>query len=244
MDDFTLYLMSDTSKAYFPLNSSSMFTVKLDKAISFQNYADWELTMLDIIYPSAICTLNGETIAIWDENGDEISVLHFPSIQCTSLTELVTQLNHGHKYFQFAIEHPQRIKLTVFAPYTIVVQQALTDILCFDQSNIPHQATPVISSDTPSLTRHVDYLYVYTNIGHYVRVGDVQAPLLRYFPFTSSSSSSQKSKTFIKRLFVGLNQSHIEQIEVSIRDGAGELVPFSDANATTQLTLQFRRRRH
>ena len=76
-----------------------------------------------------------------------------------------------------------------------------------------------------------------------VRVGDVQAPLLRYFPFTSSSSSSQKSKTFIKRLFVGLNQSEIEQIEVSIRDSAGDLVPFSDSTATTQLTLQFRRRR-
>lgn len=244
MDDFTLYLMSDTSKAYFPLNSSNMFTVKLDKAISFQNYADWELAMLDIIYPSSICTLNGEKVAILDENGKEMTVLHFPSIQCTSLTELITQLNHGHSYYQFAIEHPHRIKLTVFAPYTIVFQQALTDILCFDQSTIPHQATPMISSDTPSLTRHVNYLYVYTNIGQYVRVGDVQAPLLRYFPFTSSSSSSQKSKTFIKRLFVGLNQSQIEQIEVSIRDGAGELVPFTDPNASTQLTLQFRRRRH
>ena len=243
MDEFTLYLMSDTSKAYFPLNSPNRFTVKLDKAISFENYADWELAMLDIIYPSSICTLNGEKVAVLNAKGNEISIHHFPSIQCTSLTDLVTQLNHGgDEYFQFAIEHPHRIKLTVFAPYTIVFEQALTDILCFDQSHISHHATPMISSDTPSLTRHVDYLYVYTNIGQYVRVGDVQAPLLRYFPFTSSSSSSQKSKTFIKRLFVGLNQSQIEQIEVSIRDGAGELVPFSDSN--TQLTLQFRRRRH
>ena len=242
MDEFTLYLMSDSSKTYFPLTCAKLFTVKLDKAISFQNYADWELAMLDIVYPSSICTLNGEQVIILDENEHVQSSFRYPSIQCTSLPELIAQLNsvNNGKYFQVGMEQHHRIKLTVFAPYTIVFEQALSDILCLDQSLIPHHATPIISSDTPSLTRHVDYLYVYTNIGQYVLVGDVQAPLLRYFPF--SSSSSQKFKTFVKRLFVALNQSQIEHIEVSIRDGAGELVPFSDSNATTQLTLQFRRR--
>ena len=47
-----------------------------------------------------------------------------------------------------------------------------------------------------------------------VRVGDVQAPLLRYFPFTSLPASSQKSKTFIKWLLVVLNQSEIERCPV------------------------------
>ena len=245
MDEFTLYLMSNSSKSYFPLNSPNKFTVKLEKAISLENYMDWELTILDMVYPSSICTLNGEQVTVLDNDGNVQSVFRYPSVQCRSLPELVAHLNsHGDQYFHFAMEQQRRIKLIVNAPYTIVFGQTLSDILCMDRLNVPHHATPIISNDTPSLTRLVDYLYVYTNIGQYVMVGDVKVPLLRYFPFTSSTSTAIQSKTFMKRLYVGVNQSQIEHIEVSIRDGAGELVPFSDSNTTTQLTLQFRRCRH
>ena len=240
MDEFTVYLLSNNSTTHFPSNCSNSFTVKLNKSISFQNHADWELAMTEIIYPSTICSLNGERLIIL-KNNVQHKVIHYPSVQCVSLQELVHQLNGSNsEYYKFSLEHQRVLKLTVRAPYTVVLDQALSDILCLDYTVVPHHVSPIWSGDTPSLTRNVDYLYVYTNIGQYVLVGDVQVPLLRYFPF-NSSTASMKSKVFAKRLYVGLSQSYIEHIEVSIRDGAGELVPFF-GHTPTQLTLHFRQR--
>ena len=240
IEEFTLYLMSNSSKTYFPKNCGNWFTVKLEKPLTFQNHTNWELAITEIIYPNAICTLNGEQLVIVGKDGSNIAVVTYPSVRCTSLQDLVKHLNKNEKFYHFTVlKEEERLKLTVYEPYTVILNQTLSDILCFDQQHILAAHSPVVSSDRPSLTRHVDYLYVYSNIGQYVSVGDTKVPLLRYFPFTTTR---RKLKTFLKRLYVGLNQSYIEHIEVSIRDGAGELVPFfGDDN--TQLTLQFRRRR-
>ena len=201
--------------------------------------------MSEIVYPNSICTLNQEELLILDGDGRCHSVIHYPSVQCTSLVELVNVLNRNDMCYKFSLISHQhyRLQLIVKPPYTVIMDQTLSDILCFDQSRIPHNLTPTLSSDEPSLTRHVDYLYVYTTIGQFVLVGDVKVPLLRYFPFATSTSPSIQSKVFMKRLYVGVNQSQIEHIDVSIRDDAGELVPFFDHDVTTQLTLHFRRRR-
>ena len=250
-NDFTLYLKSNDSLNYYPLNCQNSFTVKLEKTISLQNHTNWQLALTEIIYPSAIATLYGEQLFIYRDGGILHKVVKYPTIRCSTLTELVNILNNdgsGQKrnsYYKFQWnKYLQRLELKAIPPYTLYLDQVLCDILCFDETKcLP--GTILISSDCPSLTRHIDYLYVYTNIGQYVSVGDKKVPLLRYFPF-SSSIMEQKSKSFTTLLYVGLVKSHIEHIEVSVRDGAGQLVPFIKDNnlSPLQLIINFRRRRH
>ena len=235
--EFVLYLLSNSSETFFPQNCSNWFTVKLEKPLTFQNHTNWELALTEIINPNAIYTLNGEQLVIVDKDERHVDVMTCPSVRCTSLQDLANQLNRKEHFYHFTVlKEEERLKLTVYEPYTVILNQTLSDILCFDQHILTYTTSPVVSSDRPSLTRHVDYLYIYSNIGRYVTVGDTKVPLLRYFPF-----SITPQKSFLKRLYVGLNQSYIEHIEVSIRDGAGELVPFF-GDAITQLTLHFRRR--
>lgn len=231
-NEFITYVISNDSLNIYPNNASNSFTVKLESCIHLQDYLNWEFALTEIVYPSAIHTLNGESIVIVGE-----TELHVPTVCCNTVEDLVHHLNgdKNSQFYEFQLVD-KRLKLTVHSPYTLILDQALCDILCFDNTIISHDATPLVSSGVPSLTRHIDYMYVYTNIGQYVLVGDSKVPLLRYFPLTTST----KNKSFIKRLYVKLNQPRIEHIEVSIRDGAGELVPFIP-NEATQLTLHFRR---
>ena len=246
-DEFTLYLKSDDSLNYYPLNCQNSFIVKLEKTIDVQNHTEWQLALTEIIYPNAIATLHGEQVCVY-RDGIVHKIIKYPTVRCSTLKELVNILNDsGKSFYQFQLnEHLQRLKLKTKSPYTLQLDQLLCDILCFDQTKfLP--GTTVLSSDCPSLIRHIDYLYVYTNIGQYVIVGDKKVPLLRYFPFSSSSSSTStkaqnNSKSFSTLLYVGLVKSHIEHIEVSIRDGAGQLVPFvgeNHASSSLQLVINF-----
>ena len=96
------------------------------------------------------------------------------------------------------------------------------------------------SNDTFSLTRCIDYLYIYSNISEYVRVGNVKAPLLGIVSLESGKECDKlKEKFFDNPTYVSVIQNDISQIDIAIFDGAGELIPFAK-NATTVLSLHFR----
>ena len=92
-----------------------------------------------------------------------------------------------------------------------------------------------------SLARRIHYLYVYSNVSDYVRIGDTQAPLLAVIPFNPDVCVNLLQETTFKSpMYVPVIQNPISQIDIAIYDGAGELVPFV-ADAVTSLRLHFRR---
>ena len=121
----------------------------------------------------------------------------------------------------------------------ITFSNTLRDIFAFDKNSYSGKGT-YRASDTFSLTRRIHYLYIYSNVSDYVRIGNTQAPLLAVIPFTAESCQDLLvEKSFKTPMYVPVIKEHISQIDIYIYDGAGELVPFS-TDAVSSLRLHFR----
>ncbi|MEL7196453.1 MAG: hypothetical protein AAFO96_28755 [Bacteroidota bacterium] len=122
---------------------------------------------------------------------------------------------------------------------SITFSNTLRDILAFDH-NTYRGRKAVIGSGTFSLARRIHYLYVYSSVSDYVRIGDTEAPLLAVIPFNPEVCVNLlQEKTFKTPMYVPVIQNPISQIDIAIYDGAGELVPFA-GDAVTSLRLHFR----
>lgn len=140
----------------------------------------------------------------------------------------------------FSLEKKKILKLTLTDSTTsITFSDTLRDIFAFDQNRYD-KAGSYLASDIFSLTRRIHYLYIYSNVSAYVRIGNTEAPLLAVIPFESDTRRSLlREKKFKNPMYVSVIAEHISQIDIAIYDGAGELVPFT-SDAVTSLRLHFR----
>ena len=114
------------------------------------------------------------------------------------------------------------------------------DILAFDQA-IVRGPCHVKGSDVISLSRRINYFYIYSNISEFVRVGDTEAPLLCHFPFNPKPCSIITERVFRQPSYVKVKGTRLSQIDIGIYDDAGKLIPFH-RDARTSIRLHFRRR--
>lgn len=123
---------------------------------------------------------------------------------------------------------------------SVTFTDTLRDIFAFDKKQYSGIGN-YRASDVLSLTRRIHFLYVYSNISNYVRVGNTEAPLLAVVPFEPSSScDTLVEKTFAIPMYVGVARDFISQIDMYIYDGSGELVPFAE-QAVTSIRLHYRK---
>ena len=116
----------------------------------------------------------------------------------------------------------------------------LRDILGFDHNTYTTSGT-YPASTAISMNRHINYFYVYSNIGDNVRIGDTEAPLLAVIPFNPKPCQFVTEKAFKVPMYVPVLYKHISQIDIGIYDGAGALIPFHEG-AVTSVRLHFRRK--
>ena len=121
----------------------------------------------------------------------------------------------------------------------IEFNQDVRDILALDQS-IYRGKCQVKGSDVISLSRRINYFYIYSNLGEFVRIGDTEAPLLCHFPFNPKSCGMITERVFKQPSYVKVKGSQFAQINIGIYDDAGKLIPFHQ-DAVTSIRLHFRR---
>ena len=122
---------------------------------------------------------------------------------------------------------------------SLTLDDNLRDIFGFDNNTFFGKKT-YTATRTFSLWRCIQFLYIYSNISDYVRIGNTQAPLLAIAPFSNTDGCSLlKEKIFKTPMYLPVRQNHISQIDIGIYDGAGQLVPFVE-NSKTTLRLHFR----
>ena len=113
------------------------------------------------------------------------------------------------------------------------------DILALDQAHYQGKCH-VKGSDVISLTRRINYFYIYSNISEFVRVGDTEAPLLCHFPFNPKLCSVITERVFKQPSYIKVKGNRLSQIDIGIYDDAGKLIPFH-RDALTTIRLHFRR---
>ena len=159
-----------------------------------------------------------------------------------STDQVVSYLNETVDDPRIHFKHKEDIVSLEVGGKNIVVEidKTLRDILAFDQTKF-ESGKLVRAKDKTSLYRRINYIGVYSNITVNVRVGDVEAPLLAMFPYNPKDCSILSERHFKKFHYVDLKSNYIPQIDISIYDDAGALVPFHK-DAITSITLHFRRK--
>ena len=114
----------------------------------------------------------------------------------------------------------------------------LRDIFAFDKNSYKGKGV-FTATGSFSLTRRIQYLYVYSNVSDTIHIGNTQAPLLAVIPFNKKDCKYVTERTFKIPMYVTVIREHISQIDVGIYDDAGKLIPFHE-DAITTLRLHFR----
>ena len=134
-------------------------------------------------------------------------------------------------------------QLTLIGPdIRLTLSKDVQDILAFNQQTFTSPCS-VTASGSISLTRRIDFFYVYSNIGEFVHIGDTEAPLLCVFPYNATKCGIITEHNFKLPSYVNVKGNQLSQIDIAIYDGAGKPVPFA-YNARTIVHLHFRQRRH
>ena len=176
----------------------------------------------------------------YNETGEKLVILPPCSFQEEShaISYLNNRLNDPR--ISFTCNQQKQITLKVTQNnLKVILDATLRDILAFDKDTF---IGPVEYTGTGalSLTRCIQYLYIYSNIASNVRVGNTESPLLAIVPFSMDKPCSiLREKIFKTPMYIHVKQNRISQIDISIYDGAGEMIPFvSDAVTTLYLHFQ------
>ena len=152
----------------------------------------------------------------------------------------VNDANYGYKFYYD--EEKRRIVARTGPNYGIELSKSLTSILGFEPLNdklLLRNNGFIVAKEFPIVHRNISALYVYSNIIDNIYVGDVLAPLLLTCPYKGKYENDiMYQLEFLNPTFVPLNRSKVLQIDISIHDDAGALIPF--IYGKTILSLLFR----
>lgn len=164
---------------------------------------------------------------------------HLTNNQFTTQEEACNYLSSLDKRVTFTCDEQNIAQMEIHNKFvTVTLDNDLRDILAFDKNTYRGPGT-FKASGILSLSRRIHYLYVYSNINKYIRIGDTEAPLLAVLPFDGSTCVPHIERAFKYPMYVPLMRNNIAQINIEIRDDTGQLVPFTK-EALTTLRLHFR----
>lgn len=239
---FHFILPSNTSPDVFPKNNASSYSTPIHNLISLTG--KWEVALTSATFSNCINTFHNDVITIEEDIDKETKISHvtLEPHNFQKISDAISYINKciRNKHITFSIDERSCTILNITSSsVTVKFNDTLRDIFGFTK-NIYSGLGEIQSNGPFSLTRCIDYLYIYSNMTDYVRVGNIKAPLLGIVSFQSGKECDKlKENLFDNPTYVSLIQNDISQIDIAIFDGAGELIPFSNA-ATTVLRLHFR----
>lgn len=170
-------------------------------------------------------------------------IISLPRQQIDKKSDIISYLKDKFKDYSidFTLTNEERLQIEIKdKTLSLEMDDAVRDIFAFD-TNMLKGGEKFTASDVLSLTRRIRYLYIYSNIGDMVRIGNTEAPLLTLLPYQHDAATRIREKTFKTPMYVPIARTHISQIDIGIYDDAGAIIPFSKGSITS-LRLHFRRR--
>lgn len=129
--------------------------------------------------------------------------------------------------------------ITHNANATLKMYKGLNDVLGFKNSEFSFNQKPYKSEMEVSLLRGINSMFLYCDCCEFIRVGNTQAPLLRSIAFNSKLYGEMVHMNYINPIYIKVNKTFIDKIELMLCDAAGDLVPF--AEGLTVVVLHFKR---
>ena len=241
--DFYHVLPSNTSLNYFPNNTTSEYSTPLDNPYVLSS--DWEVGLMSLTHSTVVNTFHNDKFIMEEKfKGKEklSKIITLPSFAFDEESEAIRFINSRVKdrRILFGCNKKKHITLKILdESLKLTFDDTLRDIFGFDE-NIYSGPISFTGSGVFSLTRCIQYLYIYSNIATNIRLGNTESPLLAIVPFTNNNECALlKEKVFKTPMYIRVKQNRISQIDIAIYDGAGQLVPFV-ADVPTTVRLHFR----
>lgn len=245
-----LTLPSNASLDYYPDNTLSSFTVKIDPPLHLEGA--YEVGLSEICYPRSWVNLGDNearvTLQIRHKrisSGETASslrhrVITLPGGQYESVQHLIVGIQKQvpsslKKTLKFEYdEHSRKVTIAVPSNMIVTLSKNLRDIFGFEDATLVKFTRGVRVAD---LNRGLTALYVYASVVQDRVVGDTRAPLLRMVP-VKGKHGDFIFQTYHDIHFVPVAFNAFDHITINIRNGAGELIPFETGQVIVTLQLR------
>ena len=246
-DSFFLTLPSNSSVEEFPDNTLTHFRVKLPRTVHLSG--EYECALTDISFPTSwynlITTEKNPAWSrvqyVWKNRYFEKQLKdgYYSNIE-DLLEEIrlnVPEEDPADDYQITVMEHAEKILFDFNDGCQLVLTGRIARILGFE-SDSQVVLGRVVPPQTYNLN-HIDNLFIYTDIVEHETVGNSLAPLLRVVN-VEDRKGTQISVHYQTPHYKRVQTKVFDTIEIDIRDGTGESVPFT--RGTLILTVHFRRK--
>lgn len=151
----------------------------------------------------------------------------------------ISYLNTLDSDLKFSLNNEKKLTLEIKRnKMKVSFSPILRDCLAFDGDTCENKGKH-LASGMFSLSRRISYLYIYSNVGEYCKVGDTHAPLLGIVPLEGEGCDIVQERIFQNPMYVPLRANFMTHIEVLLCDGSGVPVPFI-ADAQSVVCLHFK----
>ena len=261
MESFTLELVSNASAQLFPDNTLSSFTNFLPEQLNLDG--QWEVEISGLSYPSMYQIVTEGEFEFFDKKLSKSSEFYYlePGLY-PSITDIVEAMNiliqerdnHSENWIKVkASRRTQKVEIYL-ANEGSGLAFFSTDLGHIFGSNIGNEFGVMSRGKGPHKPEfaydivRIHSLMIYTDLIEYNIVGDINASLLRCFPFISkltcgdniTTGQYMNYQTFSNLQFRPLLKNSFHSIHIDLRDTSGEKIAFVSVSIT-RLVLMFQK---
>lgn len=261
---FYLTLPSNASMGLYPSNKTCSFTTKLPQAIELVGEGDWEIALVEVLYPMSFFNILKDECHVQLEMRENAKsntaegaktptvkayTFEIPAGYYRTLESLLSRIDSGKAWFKsgskfkFSLDSiSDYISITIESGGTLTLSNPLKLILGFDDKSGPFSCPLGVSArsfrgnNPANLNKFLlDQMYVYSDIVRNEFIGDTMAPLLRIVAVDDKPHGTIASKTFNSPHYVKVGKRFFDLIDIDIRNSLGKAAPFEFGTLTSKL---------
>ena len=243
---FYVTLPSNGSMNVFPGNTVTEYKNKLPRPLHLDG--EWEVGLVECTYPYSWFQISEETSHMYyrlpklSMKWSPLPILNVKSIfNEEAIFREKWMESHHRPWLRFnGVNDNGQLKMNTPQNVELKLEGKITQTLGVPD---PHVLTSEWEYGRyPWMKQNVHQLFVYTDIITPHPVGDREVPLLKQFSVTNLPDFGSPVDVVPPLVaYYPVNRNPIDAIEIALRDGTGQKIPFTSGRAIT--TLHFRQRR-
>lgn len=236
----------------YPSNTVAKYTTRLPSVLELNG--QWEVGLSEIIYSRSWYNIDKQDcyFELLNESGNSFLTLPLQTGYYEDVQDVISCMNAMMEKTMSAakraaidinyIDRTKKVSITISSAMGFKLSTVLAQILGFEKRELICEANGVgrryIGTVGSDVNRGFATLFVYCDLAQETIVGDTKAPLLRTLNIEGSYGDIIQ-KVYANPIYIPLQRTHFDTIEVNIRTETGQLVPF--ASGKSVLTLHIRR---
>lgn len=244
MTDFYVTLLSNSSKSYFPSNTTANFTTQLPRSVHLDG-GNWHVALTELQFPCSLTTVNAKENLIYikklknptetgDQHNYEMLKTKIEPGNYNRIEDLISALNSNTLLINkvtFKINKPVQKKIAITIQDKSITELTMSPNLCLQLGFEPwtNLCLPRESHHPANVLLGLpSQMFVYCDIIEPQIISDVLAKVLRIAVVDSRKYvyGTQHAQLFPQPHYVPVLKREFENIEIDIRTNTGERVPF------------------